>query len=89
MKSFLTKIKTQIIQLIESKKDMATKMIESRMIEPKKNLGRWNLDYCDKKIEYKVNWTNEDHCGPCGDYILQKQAPEPILLPPFEKRLIK
>lgn len=32
-----------------------------------KPLGRWNLDYCVKKLDAKVKLTNEDHCGPCGD----------------------
>jgi hypothetical protein len=29
-------------------------------------LGRWNLDYCDKKIDLKVKRSNNDHCGSCG-----------------------
>jgi hypothetical protein len=29
-------------------------------------LGRWNLDYCNKKINRKIDLSNEDHCGPCG-----------------------
>ena len=40
--------------------------------EPKKILGRWNIDYCDKKINSKIDLSNEDHCGPCGNYILSK-----------------
>lgn len=35
-------------------------------------LGRWNLDYCDKKLDHKVNLTNEDHCGTCNSYRLTK-----------------
>ncbi len=43
--------------------------------EPKKMLGRWNIDYCDKKMNNKIDLSNEDHCGPCGSYILaQKKA---------------
>jgi hypothetical protein len=38
-----------------------------------KPLGRWNIDYCSKKINNKVDWSNEDHCGPCGQYILTKK----------------
>ena len=38
----------------------------------KKVLGRWNIDYCDKKMNNKVDLSNEDHCGPCGHYIIQK-----------------
>ena len=45
--------------------------------EPKKILGRWNIDYCDKKLNSKIDLSNEDHCGPCGNYILSK-IPIPI-----------
>ena len=38
----------------------------------KKILGRWNIDYCDKKTNYKIDLANEDNCGPCGQYILNK-----------------
>ena len=41
-----------------------------------KPLGRWNTDYCDKKIIQKVDLSNEDHCGPCGQYALTKQETE-------------
>ena len=29
-------------------------------------LGRWHLTECPKTIDRKVDWANEDHCGPCG-----------------------
>ena len=38
-----------------------------------KPMGRWSTDYCDKKIIQKVDLSNEDHCGPCGQYALSKQ----------------
>jgi len=41
--------------------------------EDKKVLGRWNLEYCNKKINNKIDLSNEDHCGPCGQYILDKK----------------
>jgi hypothetical protein len=41
--------------------------------EEKRVLGRWNIDYCNKKINKKIDYSNEDHCGPCGQYILNKQ----------------
>jgi hypothetical protein len=51
--------------------------IIKRFIKPeKKALGRWNLDYCDKKVNNKIDLSNEDHCGPCGQYILDK-IPKP------------
>jgi len=39
----------------------------------KKVLGRWNIEYCDKKMNNKIDLSNEDHCGPCGQYILDKK----------------
>jgi hypothetical protein len=40
--------------------------------EEKKVLGRWNLDYSKKKINSKIDLANEDHCGPCGQYRINK-----------------
>lgn len=36
--------------------------------KPKPLLGRWNIDYCIHKINKKIDFSNEDHCGPCGQY---------------------
>ena len=36
--------------------------------QDKKILGRWNIDYCHKKINNKIDSSNEDHCGACGQY---------------------
>jgi hypothetical protein len=36
-----------------------------------KPLGRWRIDYCNKKINNKIDLSNEDHCGPCGEYALK------------------
>ena len=41
-----------------------------------KPMGRWSTDYCDKKMIQKVDLSNEDHCGPCGQYALIKQEIE-------------
>ena len=35
-------------------------------------MGRWSTDYCDIKMNQKVDLSNEDHCGPCGQYALSK-----------------
>ena len=48
--------------------------------DPPKPTGRWGLTYCDKKLNKRIDLSNEDHCGPCGQYILHKemeQAKEP------------
>ena len=49
------------------------KSIMQRFIkEDKKTLGRWRIEHCDKKLNSKIDLSNEDHCGPCGQYILDK-----------------
>ena len=40
--------------------------------ESHKPLGRWNIEKCNIKIDNKVDLSNEDHCGPCGKYALDK-----------------
>jgi hypothetical protein len=37
-----------------------------------KPLGRWNIEYCEKKTNHKIDLSNEDHCGPCGEYMLNQ-----------------
>jgi len=47
-----------------------TTILQKFIKNDKKILGRWNIEYCDKKINNKIDLSNEDHCGPCGHYIL-------------------
>ena len=49
-------------------------ILQKLIREDKKVLGRWNMEYCDKKMNHKIDLSNEDHCGPCGQYILNKTA---------------
>jgi hypothetical protein len=37
-----------------------------------KPTGRWKIEDCNKKINSKIDLSNEDHCGPCGQYALSK-----------------
>jgi hypothetical protein len=37
-----------------------------------KPIGRWNIEYCTIKTDTKIDLSNEDHCGPCGQYALTK-----------------
>jgi hypothetical protein len=37
-----------------------------------KPVGRWNIEQCNNKVNHKVDLSNEDHCGPCGQYALTK-----------------
>jgi len=49
-------------------------IIQKFLKEDKKILGRWNIESCDKKINNKIDLSNEDHCSPCGQYILDKSS---------------
>ena len=40
--------------------------------EIQKPLGRWNIEHCNVKMNTKIDLSNEDHCGPCGQYALTK-----------------
>ncbi len=33
--------------------------------KPIVSLGRWNIVYCQEKINKKIDLSNEDHCGAC------------------------
>ena len=35
-------------------------------------LGRWKIEQCKKKLNRKIDLSNEDHCGPCGQYAMYK-----------------
>ena len=35
-------------------------------------VGRWKIENCNAKMNHKVDLSNEDHCGPCGQYALIK-----------------
>jgi hypothetical protein len=34
-------------------------------ISPKQQLGRWNIDYC-QRMTRKLDLANYDNCGPCN-----------------------
>ena len=44
--------------------------------QPIKPVGRWSNEYCDIKTSQRVDLSNEDHCGPCGQYVLGKLKTE-------------
>ena len=39
-----------------------------------KPVGRWRIENCNMKTNNKIDLSNEDHCGPCGQYALEKIA---------------
>jgi hypothetical protein len=45
----------------------------SRLPSQKISLGRWNTVYKSNHINTRVDLSNEDHCGPCGQYVLQQK----------------
>ena len=49
-----------------------TRFIKKELPKP---LGRWNIDYCNTKMNTKIDLSNEDHCGPCGQYAITKLIP--------------
>lgn len=56
-------------------KNILYKLINSKLLfldKTKISLGRWNIEKCDKRINNKIDFANEDHCGPCGQYLLEK-----------------
>ena len=38
-----------------------------------KPMGRWAPEECNIKMNQKIDLSNEDHCGPCGQYLLSKK----------------
>ncbi len=58
----LTNIKkayNQIISILRNKPDV--------------HLGRWTVEKCNKRTNKKIDFANEDHCGPCGTNLLVKK----------------
>lgn len=51
--------------------------------EPVAPLGRWSITRCEKTMNQKVDLSNEDHCGPCGQYRMDKMTPNPSMEPPI------
>jgi len=40
------------------------------------HLGRWKLNQ-PNKINLKIDYSNEDHCGTCSEYIIKKRSSSP------------
>jgi hypothetical protein len=36
-----------------------------------KPVGRWRIENCNMQMNKKIDLSNEDHCGPCGQYALE------------------
>jgi hypothetical protein len=48
-----------------------SKLLSKKLTIAPTILGRWKIDYCNVKINRKIDLSNEDHCGPCGQYIFK------------------
>lgn len=65
---------------------------------PVVHLGRWNVVYCTKTLDRKIDLSNEDHCGPCGQYIkidspknnsIVKFVPKPLMIKIHNYKFVK
>lgn len=52
----------------------------------KLTLGRWTIEACPVKMDHKIDLSNEDHCGPCGQYVLTKTRDVPPSASPRERQ---
>jgi hypothetical protein len=46
-------------------------------------VGRWRVEKSNAQMNYNIDLSNEDHCGPCGQYKLprpelQNKQPEDV-----------
>lgn len=56
-----------------------------------KPMGRWRMENNNAQMNQKIDLSNEDHCGPCGQYALSKMdfSSFPMKKVSREKRFIK
>jgi hypothetical protein len=53
--------------------NMFFKFIKNLIKKPAQpELGRWKIEQCTKKLNRKIDLSNEDHCGPCSQYAFHK-----------------
>lgn len=55
--------------ILQSIKNVFIRTITKDIPNP---LGRWNTNHCDKQMRRKIDLSNEDHCGPCGEYAMKQ-----------------
>ena len=51
-------------------KNIIKKVLPKEIPKP---VGRWRIEYCNTQMNNKIDLSNEDHCGPCGQYALEKK----------------
>jgi len=57
-----------MIILLIIMKFITSLLLKLRPKELPKPTGRWKVENCNIKINKKIDLSNEDHCGPCGQY---------------------
>jgi len=65
-------------------KQIITFLKKIMRVDLPKPLGRWRIEECNQQLNHKVDLSNEDHCGPCGQYALNKIAYRQIAHPNLE-----
>ena len=50
-------------------RSIITKLLPKEIPKP---VGRWRIENCKSVMNHKIDLSNEDHCGPCGQYALEK-----------------
>lgn len=50
-------------------------IISKEIVKP---VGRWRIENCNIQLNKKIDLSNEDHCGPCGQYALDKISKKDI-----------
>ena len=53
--------------------NIISKLKPTKIVKP---LDRWRTETCTIKMKNKIDLSNEDHCGPCGQYALEKLKKE-------------
>ena len=54
--------------------------------ESSKPVGRWRIEKCNTMLNNKIDLSNEDHCGPCGQYALTKIYVKNITIKPIQDK---
>lgn len=63
-----------------------TQSFTKKLDKVDKPLGRWNIEYCSNKLDKKIDMSNEDHCGPCGQYVIDKSNKSLVVYKEIENR---
>lgn len=62
-------MKSYLLCIMKYLKNILIKLLPKDLPKP---LGRWKIENCNTKMNNKIDLSNEDHCGTCGEYALKK-----------------